>query len=147
MREVNIYVKSSIKSTRRRDGYIGYILELITDKKPVTLNGFEKVEQVTANQSELIAITKALKRMKEKCVLTIYTDSKYIGSAIENKWVEGWKKKNWVNAKGEPIANSEEWQEMLNLLVGQQFSVVVGFKHEYSQWMESELARRNVDKG
>lgn len=147
MREVNIYVKSNIKSTRRRDGYIGYILELITDKKPVTLNDFEKVEQVTANQSELIAITKALKRMKEKCVLTIYTDSKYIGSAIENKWVEGWKKKNWVNAKGEPIANSEEWQEMLNLLVGQQFSVVVGFKHEYSQWMESELARRNGDKG
>lgn len=147
MREVNIYVKSSIKSTRRRDGYIGYILELITNKKPVTLNGFEKVEQVTANQSELVAITKALKRMKEKCVLTIYTDSKYIGSAIENKWVEGWKKKNWVNAKGEPIANSEEWQEMLNLLVGQQYSVVVGFKHEYSQWMESELARRNGDKG
>ena len=146
MREVNIYVKSSIKSTRRRDGYIGYILELITDKKPITLNGFEKVEQVTANQSELAAITKALKRMKEKCVLTIYTDSKYIGSAIENKWVEGWKKKNWVNAKGEPIANSEEWQEMLNLLVGQQFSVVVGHKHEYSQWMESELARRSVDK-
>lgn len=146
MREVNIYVKSSIKSTRRRDGYIGYILELITDKKPITLSGFEKVEQVTANQSELKAITKALRRMKEKCVLTIYTDSKYIGSAIENKWVEGWKKKNWVNAKGEPIANSEEWQEMLNLLVGQQFSVVVGFKHEYSQWMESELARKSVDK-
>lgn len=147
MKEVNIYVKSNIKSTRRRDGYIGYVLELVTDRKPVTLNKFEKVEQLTTNQSELVAIIKALKRMKEKCVLTIYTDSKYIGSAIENKWTDGWQKKGWVNAKNEPIANAAEWQEMLNLLAGQQFSIVVGFKHEYATWMESELERLSGDKG
>lgn len=146
MREVNIYVKSSIKSTRKRDGHIAYILELITDKKPVTLSGFEKVEQMTSNQSELAAITKALKRMKDKCVLTIYTDSKYIGSAIENKWIDGWIKKNWVNAKDEPIANAEEWRNLLKLLEGHQFSVVVDFKHEYASWMERELEKKNVDK-
>lgn len=146
MKEVNIYVKSSIKSTRKRNGYIGYVLELITAEEPITLNNFEKVEQMTANQSELEATIKALKRMTEKCVLVIYTDSKYIGSAIDNKWVEGWKEKNWINAKNEPIANSKEWQEMLNLLVGQQYSVVVGFKHKYATWMESELARMSVDK-
>lgn len=146
MREVNIYVKSSIKSTRKRDGYIAYVLELITDKKPVTLNGFEKVEQMTSNQSELAAITKALKRMKDKCVLTIYTDSAYIGSAIDNKWIEGWQRKNWVNAKGEPIANAEEWQNLLKLLEGHRYSVVVGFKHEYASWMERELDKKNVDK-
>lgn len=146
MKEVNIYVKSGIKSTRRRDGYIGYVLELVTDTKPITLNSFQKVEQMTANQSELVAISKALKRMKEKCVLTIYTDSKYIGAAIDNKWVDGWQKKNWVNAKNEPIANSEEWQQLLKLLEGQPYSVVVGFKHEYSTWMESELAKKICDK-
>lgn len=143
MKEVNIYVKSSIKSTRRRDGYIGYVLELITDTKPVTLNGFEKVEQVTSNQSELVAITQALKRMMKKCVLTIYTDSAYIGSAIENKWIDSWQKKGWVNAKNEPIANAEEWQNLLKLLEGHQYSVVVGFEHEYAKWMERELAKRS----
>lgn len=147
MKEVNIYVKSNIKSTRKRDGYIAYVLELITNTKPVTLNGFEKVEQVTSNQSELAAITQALKRMKNKCVLTIYTDSKYIGSAIENKWVEGWQRKNWVNAKNEPIANAEEWQNMLKLLEGHQYSVVVDFKHEYSAWMERELEKRMAENG
>lgn len=146
MREVNIYVKSSIKSTRKRDGYIAYVLELITDKKPVTLNGFEKVEQMTSNQSELAAITKALKRMNSKCVLTIYTDSKYIGSAVENNWIEGWQKKNWVNAKNEPIANAKEWQNLLKLLEGHKYSVVVGFKHEYASWMKRELDKKNDDK-
>lgn len=146
MKEVNIYVKSSIKSTRRRDGYIGYVLELITDTKPITLNGFEKVEQVTANQSELVAIIKALKRMKEKCVLTIYTDSKYIGSAMDNKWVEAWQRKGWVNAKGDPIANGEVWQDLLKSLDGHQYSVVVDFEHEYAKWMERELAKRSSEK-
>lgn len=147
MKEVNIYVKSSIKSTRKRDGYIAYVLELITDGKPITLNGFERVEQMTSNQSELAAITRALKRMRNKCVLTIYTDSKYIGSAIDNKWIEGWQKKNWVNARNEPIANAKEWQELLKLLEGHQYSVVVGFKHEYAAWMERELVKRNAKKG
>ena len=147
MKEVNIYVKSNIKSTRKRDGYIAYVLELVTNTKPVTLNGFEEVEQMTSNQSELAAITQALKRMMKKCVLTIYTDSKYIGSAIENKWVEGWQRKNWVNAKNEPIANAEEWQNLLKLLDGHQYSVVVGFKHEYAAWMERELEKRMAENG
>ena len=147
MREVNIYVKSNIKSTRKRNGHIGYVLELVTDKGEATKSKFEEVEKVTANQSELVAINRALKRMTEKCVLTIYTDSAYIGSAFDNKWIEGWKKKNWLNAKNEPIANNEEWQEMLNLLVGQHFSIVTGFKHKYSMWMESELARLKSEKG
>lgn len=142
MREVNIYVKSSIKSTRKRDGYIAYVLELITDKKPVTLSGFEKVEQMTSNQSELAAITKALKRMKDKCVLTIYTDSTYIGASIENKWIDEWQKKNWLNAKGEPIANAEIWQNLLKLLEGHQYSIVLDFKHEYASWMERELEKK-----
>ena len=146
MREVNIYVKSSIKSTRKRDGYIAYVLELITDKKPVTLNGFEKVEQMTSNQSELVAIAKALKRMNSKCVLTIYTDSTYIGCAIKNKWVDDWQKKNWLNAKNEPIANAEKWQNLLKLLEGHEYSVVVGVKHEYASWMKRELEKKNVDK-
>ena len=146
MREVNIYVKSSIKSTRRRNGYIGYVLELVTDKTPVTLNKFEKVEELTSNQSELVAIIMALKRMKEKCILTIYTDSRYIGSAVDNKWIDEWKRQQWTNSKGEPLANASLWQEMLNLLVGQQFSVVVGARHEYSTWMEKELARMNSEK-
>lgn len=143
MKEVNIYVKSSIKSTRKRDGYIAYVLELITDKKPVTLSGFEKVEQMTSNQSELAAITKALKRMKDKCVLTIYTDSTYIGAAIVNKWIDEWQKKNWLNAKNEPIANAEIWQNLLKLLEGHQYSIVLDFKHEYASWMERELEKRN----
>lgn len=142
MREVNIYVKSSIKSTRKRDGYIAYVLELITDKKPVTLSGFEKVEQMTSNQSELVAITQALKRMLKKCVLTIYTDSTYIGAAIENKWIDEWQKKNWLNAKGEPIANAEIWQNLLKLLEGHQYSIVLDFKHEYASWMERELEKK-----
>jgi ribonuclease HI len=29
------------------------------------------------------------------------------------KWVFGWQKKGWVNAKKEPVANEDLWREML----------------------------------
>lgn len=145
MNEVNIYVKCSNKSTRKRDGYIAYVLELITDKKPVTLNGFAKVEQMTTNKAEIVAIIQALKRMNRKCIITIYTDSKYIYNSLTNKWVDGWNAKNWVNGKGEPIANADEWKELLELLKVHQYALVHGFKHSYSSWMELELSKRVFD--
>ena len=145
MKQVNIYIKSSIASSRKRDGYVAYVLELITNRKPVTLSGFEKVTQVTTNQSQLIGINTALGRMTEKCELTIYTDSKYIASAFDNNWIDKWKKKNWTNSKNEPIANKDEWQKLLNLLVLQPFSIRVGEKHEYGAWMERELDRLTAE--
>lgn len=145
MKEVNIYVKCSNKSTRKRDGYIAYVLELITSKKPATLHNFEKVEQMTTNKAEIVAIIKALKRMTEKCSITIYTDSLYVKNSLVNKWVDGWQRKNWVNGKGEPIANAEEWQELLELLKVHQYALVHGFKHEYASWMELELSKRVFD--
>ena len=70
----------------------------------------------------------------------------HIGSAVENNWIEGWQKKNWVNAKNEPIANAKEWQNLLKLLEGHKYSVVVGFKHEYASWMKRELDKKNDEK-
>jgi ribonuclease HI len=40
------------------------------------------------------------------------TDSKYVIDGI-TKWVFGWQKKGWVNAKKEPVANEDLWREML----------------------------------
>lgn len=112
-----------------------------TDRYPVTLTNTEDVENVTANQAELIAIIKALSRMKEKCEITLYTDSSYVATAINSNWLTEWQQNGWLNAKKQPIANQEEWQEMAKLLNGHVLSVVCGEAHEYGKWMKSQVEK------
>lgn len=113
-----------------------------TDNDPVTLTKTEDVENVTANGAELIAILKALRRMKEKCEITLYTDSSYVSSAINSNWLTEWQQNGWLNAKKQPIANQEEWQEMAKLLNGHVLSVEYNQAHEYGKWMKSQVERK-----
>ena len=53
--------------------------------------------------------------LKYKCDVEIYSDSAYVVNAFHNHWIEGWIKKNWVNANKEPVKNKELWQELYDL--------------------------------
>ena len=75
MRQVNIYTATTFKGLNVQNGIIGYILELVTDTEPITLDSTELLYDMKPNRAELIAVIKALQRMKEKCELVIYTES------------------------------------------------------------------------
>lgn len=78
MRELNIYLETGIRGPRRRDCVIGYVIEWKTPKEPVTLSNFKVFRGLTENRAVLCAATAALSRIKEKCVLNIYTSSNYL---------------------------------------------------------------------
>ena len=78
------------------------------------LSGGEK--ETTNNRMELTAVIEALKRLKEKCDVTIYTDSKYVCDAINQGWAEGWKRRGWIKADKKPALNSDLWEKLLALL-------------------------------
>lgn len=139
--QVNIYTYSSAKGLKRQNAKAGYILSTQTQKGEATLSDFKILEDVTANQSELQILILALKRMKQRSVLHIYTESMYVANAIE-KWLENWKKNNWTGAKGKPIANLEEWQELDKLLAGHDYTIHVQEEHEYKKWLKSEIERK-----
>ena len=59
------------------------------------LSGGEK--ETTNNRMELTAVIEALKALKTRCNITLYTDSKYVMSGI-TEWLKNWKKNNWKTA-------------------------------------------------
>ena len=75
----------------------------------------------TNNIMEMTAVVEALKLLKEKCDITIHSDSAYVVNAFEKGWINNWQKNNWKTADKKPVKNMELWQEMIELLD----------KHEY----------------
>ena len=74
------------------------------------------VEYTTNNRMELTAAIKALSALKEKCEVTLYSDSKYMIDAIEKKWVYSWKEKGWKKADKSPALNPDLWELLLRLI-------------------------------
>lgn len=83
-------------------------------------NGVEKElsggdSHTTNNKMELTAVIEGLKKLKEPCIVQLYTDSKYVLEGAE-KWLNQWKARNWIKADRKPVANQELWIELDTLL-------------------------------
>jgi len=72
------------------------------------------VKNTTNNKMELMAPIKALKEIKEKQPIEIYTDSQYVRLGITD-WVHKWIKNNWQTSKKEPVKNKELWIQLYEL--------------------------------
>ena len=72
--------------------------------------------ETTNNRMELTAVIEALKALKTRCVISLYTDSKYVMDGV-NQWLPNWKKNNWrtTNKKSE-VKNIDLWQQLDELL-------------------------------
>jgi ribonuclease HI len=64
---------------------------------------------------ELTAVIEALRALKEPCIITLYTDSKYVSDAFNQGWIYSWLKKGWKKADGKPVMNQELWQQLYSL--------------------------------
>lgn len=73
--------------------------------------------ETTNNRMEMQAVIEALQSLKSKCIIDIYTDSKYVIQGM-TEWLEGWKRKGWKTAAGKSVKNVDLWQT-LELLVNQ----------------------------
>ena len=146
MDNVNVYTYTTIKSTRKNSGAFVYVLEKITSKGPATLTKIEYIEDANQNKAELTALVAALKRLNKTCNLSIYTDSEYIRSAYLRGWISEWKKKDFMNAKNNPVANMEEWRNLSNLLEKHLFHFEPKQEQSYHAWMvaEAEKGKKNV---
>ena len=65
----------------------------------------------TNNRMELLSVIIALESVKkERSVITVYSDSKYVVDAVEKKWVFTWEKKNFSKKK-----NPDLWIRFLKI--------------------------------
>lgn len=68
--------------------------------------------ETTNNRMELTAAAEALEALKRPCVVTLHTDSEYLRNGI-TRWHSGWVRRKWRNAAGDPVANMDLWQRIL----------------------------------
>ena len=55
----------------------------------------------------------ALKKIKIKSEITIYTDSRYVKDGI-TEWIKKWKLNNWRSSNKKPVKNKDLWIKLDN---------------------------------
>ena len=73
-----------------------------------------KVKETTNNRMELTAPIMALKNIKSKSEITIYTDSTYVKNGI-TEWIKKWEKNGWKNSNKKPVKNKDLWIKLNQL--------------------------------
>jgi len=87
----------------------------------VIKQGNKKIElsagyrRTTNNRMELLACIVGLNRFKDKALITLYSDSKYVVDGITKGWAKRWQNNNWMRNKNEPALNKDLWEKLLNL--------------------------------
>ena len=57
---------------------------------------------------ELLASINALKEIKKRSRIVLYTDSKYLIDGINN-WIKKWKSNNWKTSNKKDVKNKDLW--------------------------------------
>jgi len=110
MKKVQIYTDGACSGN---PGPGGWGVVLIYGNKKKELSGGEM--STTNNRMELISVISALEALREPCRVELFTDSQYVANAINNGWLESWKKKGWKRKGGE-LKNPDLWVKLVPLL-------------------------------
>lgn len=81
-------------------------------------------QSTTNNRMELMGAIAAFEALKAPSQVTLYSDSQYVIKAFQDRWIAGWKKRGWVNAKKEPVKNRDLWERLLRAMEPHQVSFV-----------------------
>jgi ribonuclease HI len=65
----------------------------------------------TNNRMELRAVIEGLRTLKERCVVTVITDSQYVKNGI-TQWIHRWKRNGWQTSNKTPVLNQDLWMAL-----------------------------------
>ena len=108
--QIYIYTDGACSGNPGKGGWGVYIK---IEDQVIELNG--SMNNTTNNRMELTAVIEALKYIKDKSNITLFTDSKYVMQGIE-EWIYNWKENNWKTSKKESVKNKELWIELDELV-------------------------------
>jgi ribonuclease HI len=106
MKAVEIFIDGACRGNPGPGGW-GALLRYQGVEK--TLNGGEWL--TTNNRMELIAAIVALETLKDRCAVTVTTDSRYVMSGISS-WLADWKRRGWKTAARKPVKNEDLWRRL-----------------------------------
>jgi len=111
--KVNLYTDGACSGNPGVGGY-GAILVYVDANGIKHEKEFSQGYQTTTNnQMELLAVIVGLEALKKQCEVIVYSDSKYVVDAFNNKWIDNWIAKGWKTAGKTPVKNVELWKRLL----------------------------------
>ncbi len=143
MEEVIIYTDGACSGNPGPGGW-GSILMYQENRKEIS--GGRK--DTTNNVMELTAVIEALKLLKFKCKVRVYSDSAYVVNAFNQKWIYGWMKNGWKNASKEPVKNKELWEELYGLTKSHDVTFIKVKGHSDNEYNNrcDEMAREAITR-
>ena len=103
-----IYTDGACSGNPGKGGWAAVILD---GKNQSSISGSEN--KTTNNRMELMAPIMALKKIKTKSEITIYTDSRYVKDGI-TEWIKKWKLNDWKGSNKKPVKNKDLWVKLDN---------------------------------
>ena len=106
--KLKIYTDGACSGNPGKGGWAAIILD---GKNQSSISGSEN--KTTNNRMELMAPIMALKKIKTKSEIIIYTDSRYVKDGI-TEWIKKWKLNNWKSSNKKPVKNKDLWVKLDN---------------------------------
>ncbi|MBM2827002.1 MAG: rnhA [Dehalococcoidia bacterium] len=108
--DVEIYTDGSCLGNPGPGGYGAVII--YNDHREELAGGFRRT---TNNRMEIMAAIKGLESLKDRCRVTLHSDSQYLVNAMSLGWAKRWKSLGWMRNKKDPALNPDLWDRLLAL--------------------------------
>jgi ribonuclease HI len=111
---VKIFTDGAARGNPDGPGGYGAILQYVDGKGQLHEREYSQgYQKTTNNRMELMAAIVALEALNRPCEVELYSDSKYLIDAFNQKWIDGWIRKGWKRGKNEPVKNVDLWKRLL----------------------------------
>lgn len=138
--EVEIFSDGACSGNPGPGGY-GTIMRY--GKHVKELSGY--AAETTNNRMELMGAIVGLEALKKPCSVVVTTDSQYVCKGM-TEWLDGWKKKGWINSQRKPVLNRDLWERLEAAVNGHnvQWRWVKGHAGHSENERCDELARQAI---
>lgn len=122
--KVTLYTDGAARGNPDGPGGYGAVLRYIDKQGAIHEKemsaGYVKT---TNNRMELMAAIVGLEALTRPCQVDLYSDSKYLVDAFNQKWIDSWVKNNWKRKTG-PVKNIDLWTRLLKVMESHQVNFV-----------------------
>lgn len=104
--------------------------------------------ETTNNRMEITAMLEGLRALKEKCEVTLYSDSAYCIDAFNLGRIKNWQANGWRTADKKEVKNLDLWKELLSIMSGHKITFVKVKGHADNEYNNrcDKLARAETEK-